>query len=246
MPATAIPAIATAGGSIGAGLLNYFGAKKASQPGKVEEGAQRTQTGAANQLTEQGSQLSGFGMPKLQQAGNYFSTLAGGNRAATTQALAPETEQINALYGGTQRTLQRFLKGPDRDYQMGELTRQRTGALGSLFSGARERGVSGLVSLGQYGTSQGAQLTQGAAGIAGDVARGQQQNRLSGYDLQRQAGQDTASLIFQLLKGGAFKWGSGGKIPSIPVTSGIPGSTLPGTPISLPGQAFNPALGGRG
>lgn len=222
MPAAAIPAIATAGGSIGSGLLNYFSAKGASKPGKEEGAAIQGQTSAGNQLTAQGSQLSGFGMPKLQQAGNYFSTLAGGNRAATGQALAPEAEQIKSLYGGTQRTLQRFLKGPDRDYQTGELARQRTGALGSLFTGARERGVAGLVNLGQYGTSQGASATAEGGGILGSVANRGQANRFGGQDLQRQAGADSASLIFQLLKGGAFKWGKGGGGGSSSLFTSIP------------------------
>lgn len=223
MPAAAIPGIAMGAGSIGAGLLNYFGAKKGSQPGKEEAGAIKTQTGAADQLSQQGSQLSGFGMPKLQQAGNYFSTLAGGNRAATSQALAPETEQVNALYGGTQRTLQRFLKGPDRDYQTGELARQRVGALGSLVTGARQRGVEGLVGLGQFGVGQGAAATSGAAGIAGDAADRGMRNRFGGQDLQRQAGSDTAGLIFQLLRSGAFKWGSGNNLPGANIPFSIPG-----------------------
>lgn len=210
MPAAAIPAVIGAGGAIGGGLLNFFGAKKAGKPSAQEAAATRTQTGASEELASGGRALTGFGMPKLQQAGNYYSTLAGGNRAATTQALAPETGQINELYGGTQRTLARFLRGPDRDYQMGELSRQRTGALGSLFSGARARGVEGLVNLGQYGVSQGAGMTGGAAGIAGDVARAGMQNRLTAADLQRQAGSDTAGLLFQLLKSGAFTWGKGG------------------------------------
>lgn len=209
MSVAAVPAIIGAGGAIGGGILNYMGAKKAGTPGKDEAAATRAQTGAGNELAAGGRQLAGFGMPKLQQAGNYFSTLAGGNRAATTQALAPETEQINQIYGGTQRTLARFLRGPDRDYQMGELARQRTGALGSLFRDARARGVEGLVNLGQYGVSQGAGMTGGAAGIAGDVARAYQGNRLTASELQRQAGSDTAGLLFQLLKSGAFTWGKG-------------------------------------
>ncbi len=209
MPATAIPGIAMGAGAIGSGLLNYFSAKKASQPGKAEQGAISQQTNAGSQLGAQGNALSSFGMPKLQQARNYFSTLASGNRAATSQALAPETENINAVYGGTQRTLQRFLKGPDRDYQTGELARQRAGSIGSLFTGARERGVAGLTDLGKYGTSAGASATAGAAGIAGDVANRGMSNRYRGEDMQRQAGSDTASLIFQLLKSGAFKFGKG-------------------------------------
>lgn len=225
MPAAAIPAIITAAGSVGAGALGYMSAKKASQPSPGEAAATKTQTDASDALSSQGRMLTGYGMPKLQQAGGYFSTLAGGNRAATTQLLAPETEAINALYGGTQRTLQRFLRGADRDSHLAELSRERVGKLGSLFSGARARGVEGLVNLGTYGVDRGTTALTGAAGIASDVAGRGMSNRYAGADLQRQAGADTAALIFQLLRSGAFKWGQSG------------GSTrLPGTefPVTVP------------
>lgn len=226
MAAAAIGPTISAAGSIGAGLLNFFSAKKSGKPGKDEAAATRTQTDASNELSTSGRDLTAYGMPKLQQAGNYFSTLAGGNRAATTQALAPEVEQINDVYGGTQRTLARFLRGPDRDYQMGELSRQRAGSIGSLFTGARERGVAGLVRLGEFGVGQGTALKQGAAGIAGDVADRAMRNRYGGAELERSAGADTAGLIFQLLRSGAFKWGKGGG------SSGLPGTQIP---IRIPG-----------
>jgi hypothetical protein len=202
MPAAAIPAI-SAGGAIGSGLLNYFRAKNASKPNPIERQAQQTQTNAANQLSQQGAGLSAFGMPKLQQAGNYFSTLAGGNRAAIGQAVAPDAQNINSVYGGTQRTLNRFLRGPDRDFQTGELARQRASGIGSLFTGARTRGVAGLTEMGQFGASAGASSLGGAAGIAGQVGSSAMSNRYAGADLQRQAGSDTAGFIFQLLKSGA-------------------------------------------
>lgn len=209
MPAAAIPAI-YAGGAIGSGILSYMSSRKTSKLSPVEQHAQQTQVGAADSLSQQGTQLSQYGMPKLQQAGSYFSKLAAGDRGTTSQALAPDVEHINATYGGTQRTLQRFLRGADRDYQTGELARQRAGAIGSLFTGARARGTEGLVNLGQYGVSQGASALGGAAGVAGNVGAAGMQNRFAGANLQRQAGSDTASLIFQLLKSGAFKWGAAG------------------------------------
>ena len=210
MPAAAVPALIGAGSSIGSGLLSYFGAKKASKPNPLETQAQQTQTGAATQLAGQGKALSDFGMPKLQQAGNYFSTLAGGNRAATAQTLAPEAQNINDTYTGAGTTISRFLRGPERDFQTAELARGRAGAIGSLFTGARDRGVSGLTNLGMYGTNAGVQASEGAAAISGNVADRSMSNRFGGAGLQRQAGADTAGLIFQLLKSGMFSRGTGG------------------------------------
>lgn len=199
MPAAAIPLLygATA---IGSGIASYRSAKKAGKLSPVEEEAQRTQQGASNALTDQGRMLTNYGMPQLQQASRYYSTIAGGNRAAIQQTLAPDVANINDTYGGTQRTLARFLKGPDRDYQLGELARQRAGAIGSLFTGARQRGVESLVNLGQYGVSQGAAAYGGAAGVAGNLASMGQSNRQYATQLQRDAGAGTANLVFQLLK----------------------------------------------
>lgn len=244
MSANAIPLIAaavTTGGSL-------WSAHKAGQLNPAEKGAQQTQQRAGNALEQTGARLTGYGMPKLEQAGTYFSTLAGGNRAATQQALAPDVANINAVYGGTQRTLARFLRGPDRDFQLGELARQRAGATGSLFSAARARGVEGLVQLGQYGTSQGAAATSGAAGVAGGVGAQGFANRQAGNQMTEEAGRNAGSLIFQLLQG--YKGGGvgGGKIPQIPLgPRNLP--SLPGTiPTTSPIQGLGPisSMGGHG
>jgi hypothetical protein len=217
--------------AIGAsGALSYFSAKNASKLSPVEKQSQQQQLDASRALTSQGTQLSGYGMPKLQQAGNYFSSLASGNRAQTAQTLAPEVQNINDVYGGTQRTLSRFLRGPDRDYQMGELSRNRANAIGGLFRDARDKGVAGLVNLGQYGTSQGTAALTGGAGIAGGVSNTAMNNRYAGAQLQSQAGSDTAALIFQLLKAYATKAPGGARIPSVGATGGIPAGAFPSIP----------------
>ena len=230
MPAAAIPIAMGA-----SALINYYSARKASQRTPEETAALQTQTNASNQLIDQGRMLTNFGLPKLQQAGNYFSTLAGGNRAALQQQLAPDVRNINDVYGGTQRTLARFLKGPDRDYQMGELSRQRAGQIGSLFTGARDRAAGTLLNLGQYGVSGGTTALSSAAGVAANAGQSAFQNRVYGNQIGAQAGSNTASLIFSLLQSylnrGATSGGGTGSfasIPSIPVTSGWAGSGFGG------------------
>ena len=254
MPAAAVPAIISAGGAIGASLIGRKSAGGAAKLSPAEQQAQTDQqgyqkelAGQGRELTQTGRTLTSYGLPQLQQASGYFSKLASGGRGVTNQVLAPETERINALYGGTQRTLTRFLRGPDRDYQLGELSRERVGALASMGRSAREAGVGGLVNLGQYGVNAGQGFAQagasalgGAAGIASNVSSQAGNARIAGADLQRQAGADIGGLLFQILKSGAF--GGSGKqtgtaspgIPRLPVTSGLPGQVGTTIPISAP------------
>ena len=225
MPAAAIPIAMGA-----SALINYFSARKAAQRTPEETAALQTQTNASNQLITQGQQLTNFGLPKLQQAGNYFSTLMGGNRAALQQQLAPDVANINDVYGGTQRTLARFLRGPDRDYQMGELSRQRAGAIGSLFTGARDRAAGTVLNLGQYGVGQGTNALGAAAGVSNAAGQSAFQNRAYGNQITQQAGAGTAQLLFSLLqsylnRGGGSSFAS---VPNIPTTSGWAGSGFGG------------------
>ncbi|HEY9016317.1 MAG TPA: hypothetical protein VIM84_14785 [Gemmatimonadales bacterium] len=263
MPAAAIPAIIGAAGSVGAAGLGYLSSRKAGrqspaelQAQQAQQGYQRELAGQGRELTQTGRTLTQYGLPQLQQATGYFSKLASGGRGVTNQVLAPETERLNAVYGGTQRTLSRFLRGPDRDYQMGELARERAGAIGGLARDARQAGVAGLVNLGQYGVEAGrgfagagANAMSGAAGIASNVASQAGNARIAGADLQRQAGADIGGLVFQLLKGmsgraGGRSGGGGFTIPSLPVTGGLPpgqiGTTSPIPKPPLPGGSTFP------
>lgn len=227
MPAAVIPAIYAAS-AIGGGIASYKAAKAASKRTPEEQQALQTQTAASQQLLNQGRTLTNYGLPLLQQGGKYFSTLMGGNRAALQQQLAPDIANLNDVYGGTQKTLQRFLRGPDRDYQMGELARQRAGAIGSLFTGARDRAAGNVVNLGQYGVSGGTSALSGAAGVASNLGAGAFQNRVYGNQQTAQAGAGTAQLLFSLLQTYLGQKGGGGSsfasVPSLPVTSGWAGS----------------------
>lgn len=224
MPAAAIPIImaATTATSAGTGI---YAAHKAGQA----QDASMASTAQADKLAGEEGQRSASlfrqGMPQLQQAGNYFSTLAGGNRAATTQALAPDIEGIQSIYGGTARTLSRFLRGPEKDTQMAELERQRAGQIGSLFRGARPQANANLASLGGSAVTAGQQGTQGAAGIFGQSAQLSQQAGQFASKQSEQAGADFGGLLFQLLK----QYG-GGKSSSTPTGAGYfqSGQVYPG------------------
>ncbi len=224
MPAAAaIPYIASAAGS-------YFASKansSATTPNATEQAASAGQTGAAGTLNKNASALSGIGLPALQQSGGYFSQLAGGNRATMTQALAPDIENINSVYGGTARTLSRFLRpGPTQGVQLAESERDRAGQIGSLFRNARPQANSALANIGGSAISGSTSAATGAGGIFGQQAGQAQASRFGGAGLDFQSGQAFGGLLFNLLKqysGGKTSGGNQGI-----GAPGSPGSNTPG------------------
>ncbi len=199
--AVAIPLIASAAGS-------YFSSKSASTPGAQEQGAAAGQTNAAGQLSSNAATLSGIGGPALGQASKYFQQLAGGNRATMTQALAPQIQATNDVYGGTARTLSRFTRGPTQQVQMAEAERERGGQIGSLFATARPQAASALAGIGSGAFSGANAALGGTGGIFGQQAGQGMQSRFGGAQLGMEAGQGFGGLLFNLLKN--YKGGGGG------------------------------------
>lgn len=196
-----MPAAAVIGGTaLVSSYMNYRAAKKAGQRTPTEDTALNAQTGIANTQRNQSESLFRMGTPALSQAGRYYSTLASGDRGAMTQALAPEIEQTNAAYGGTRRNLSRFLRGPDRDYQLGELERQRAGAQASLFRDGRTNAVARLLDFGQGATGGAASMLTGASNTYGSVGNTARNDRLDANALTSQAGRDSGALLMQLLQ----------------------------------------------
>lgn len=183
MPAAgiAIPLIASAAGS-------YFSS------------ANQGQQAAGGQLQSNAAQQAGIAGPALGQASRYFGQLAGGNRATMTQALAPQIQATNDVYGGTARTLARFTRGPTQQVQMAEAERERGGAIGSLFATARPQANSALAGIGQGAFGGSTAAAGGAGGVFGQQA-GQLQGGLFGNAaIQQQAGTGFGGLLFNLLK----------------------------------------------
>lgn len=178
------------------------GLKPTVSPGGGALGQQAfaSQTGVGNSLKQTGSDLTGMGTSQLRQSGNYFSTLASGNRAATAQALAPAVGNINSVYGGTARTLDRFTRGPDKTVQMAETERERAGQVSSLFRDAPANANANLASMGAGTTAMGLGATAGAGSIFGSQATLAQNAQISQNQQQEQAGQDFGGLIFNAIK----------------------------------------------
>lgn len=198
--AAAAPYIATGAAAIGGSLFGKKSVQGDLQRSPEEKAGMAGQTGAANALSGQAGQLSRMGLPALQQSGKYFSTLASGNRSAMGQALAPQIEATNDVYGGTARTLGRFLRGPEKDLQLAETERERAGGVASLFRNGRSSAAGALAAFGSGLTGQAGQQQSAAGSIFGQQAALGQANRYQGAELEHQAGSDFGGLMFNLLK----------------------------------------------
>ena len=175
------PKVSPGGGALGQSLLG-----------------QQSSIGQGLNTTGQG--LMGTGQQQLGSAGKYFSTLASGNRAATTQALAPAVGNINSVYGGTARTLDRFTRGPDKTVQMAETERERAGQVSSLFRDAPGQANQALAGLGSTNLTAGLGAQTSAAGIFGGEAGLAQNAQITQNQQQQQAGQGFGGLLFNALK----------------------------------------------
>ena len=168
--------------------------------GAVGQSALGAQTGIANNLSSTGAGMVGTGQQQLGSAGKYFSTLASGNRAATATALAPAVGNINSVYGGTARTLNRFTRGPDKTVQMAETERERAGQVSSLFRDAPGQANQALATLGANNTSMGIGAQGTAAGIFGGQAGLSQNAQIASNQSTQAAGSGFGGLLFNLLK----------------------------------------------
>ncbi len=207
MAAAAIPLLMTAGTT----AAGYLSSKGSTDQSGVEQNASQQQSILGGQLAGNAGQLGQIGARSLGQSSNYFSSLAGGNRATMTQALSPDIANANSIYGGTSRTLGRFLRGPTENVQMAESERQRGAAIGNLYATARPNANAALAGIGQGAFGMANQAAGAAGGIFGQQAGQAQASRFGGAALGMQAGQGFGGLLFNLLKAyGGKSGGSGG------------------------------------
>lgn len=173
MPTSLISAGITGGASLLGGL---FGNKQSSQ----EKALQGAQTANLNQQTQLSKLMGSMAQnqysaaaPAYGQALGYYSTLLGGNRSAMQQAVAPETQSINDIYGGSERNLERMgVRGGEAATAKADLARQQAGQLASLVGGVRPGAAAQLGSLGLSGVGGAGSMAGGAAGAAGSAAGG--------------------------------------------------------------------------
>ena len=152
------------------GVSSVIAAKRAqsaaSKRSKEEQDALAGASGAAGSMGQQGSQLLGQGGGYLGQAGNYYSTLLGGNRAQMAQATAGPRAALTDVYRGAERGLERSgVRGAARDVATAELGRERASRISSLVTGVQPAAAAGLAGLGGQALSAGSSLSGGAGSI---------------------------------------------------------------------------------
>ena len=231
-----------AGASLLGGWLSGRHAKKAAAQRSPEEmqalaGAQGAATGLGTlgqQGFQQGTAAFGQGLGNLGQAGNYWQTLLGGNRAAMAQATAGPRGAITDQYRGAERGLERSgVRGGVRDLAMAELSRDRAGKIAGLTTGVQPGAAQQLAGIGgdigQLGLGMaglGAQATGGAGSLWSHLLGAGAGNRYQANEAGQAAAAPWGSIFFDLLSG-MFK--GGGKSP-LKSRQTVPNSTtwMPG------------------
>lgn len=200
MSAAIIPGIKIGGALLG-GFLGRRSAKGAVTPGPTEQAAMGGATSLAQLLGRQGQSLFQTGGQQIRQTGQFLGNLVSGNRAAIQQTLAPERAAITDLFSGAQRRIASQARGGVRDLAQAQAARQQAGQLSLLAPQVRTQAASALGNLGLGAAQTGVDATgagaQTFASLLGPLIRG----RLGGAEVQRRAGQDVGSLIFEILQG---------------------------------------------
>jgi hypothetical protein len=206
-----IPAAASLiGGIIGGKKATSSAMKRSPEELRALAGAQ----GAAGTLMGQSEKLMGAGLPYLRQAGGYYSTLLGGNRAAMTQAVAGPRAALTDVYRGAERNLERSnVRGAARDVAQAELGRERAGQIASLTTGVQPFAAQGLASLGLPLTELGQRGAGQAGSLYGNLLEQGAINRQYARGEGEKAGAGLGGFIFDILKG-TLPGGKKGLLPS--------------------------------
>lgn len=224
-----IPFIPTIVSAVGGGIASKFAQKNAMKRSPEEQAALAGASGAAGSMGRQGSELIGQGGGYLGQAGNYYSTLLGGNRAQMAQATAGPRAALTDVYRGAERGLERSgVRGAARDVATADLGRQRASSLSSLVTGVQPGAAAGLAGLGGQALSAGGQLSQGSGSIYSNLLGQGAQNRQYGRQEGQNFGSGVGGFLFDILNSSGKFGGKGGVLPSRRIPGGFgPAPSLP-------------------
>jgi hypothetical protein len=235
----------------GAGIVGgIYAGKQATKSAMARSPEEQFALSGAQGLAGEGSamarELMGQSRPYMQQAGNYYSTLLRGNRAAMQQAIAGPTAQITDVYRGAERGLERSgVRGAARDVAAGDLARARASQIAGLTTGVQPAAAEALAKLGTDYLSAVGPLYGTSANLYSDLLRQGALNRAYG----REEGEKTGAAIGGLIRDvGGIRFGKGGTPGAGPVATPPTIPSAPGVPAGLPGgtpapQA--PAVGPR-
>ena len=230
----AVPAIIMGGAALGSAWMGKKASDKATDAQNSALDLQRQtaqkQGQLSNSLMGYADKTYNLAQPALNKAMGYYSTLAGGNRAAINQTLAPQLAQLSDSYKGSANAIHNQLRGGARDYALAELNRGQAGQAGMMPMQARTGAMAslagmgmGLAQQGQGWASNATSALNGAAGTAGQMgtlATGMERDQYSrANDLGKSISSIFAPYIWNLGKKG------GGSVPIMdgPGTGGFGG-----------------------
>lgn len=246
--AVAAPYIAQGAGALWGYLSSRNKAKKAeAERQRALGGAQ----GVSDLLTSQGTQLSRYAMPGVNQSLSYYQTLLGGNRARMAQATAGPRAAITDTYRGAERNLEHSgIQGASRDLASAELNRDRASRIAALTTGVQPAAAAAVGDLSTNILAQGGQRL-GAAGQlwSGLLSHGTDWASAANAQ-QAAAGSQLGSVIFDAAGAYARSRGAGGGGYAGMGTPGYPGDATSevNNPIPPPSLAVSPSFwqGGLG
>jgi hypothetical protein len=226
-PAAAfIPALIGAGGGIASSIIGGKAGKAAMKPSPEEAGYLRRQSGLVDLLKGQAETTFNTGMPAINEAQQYYQTMARGDRSKMSQAIAPSVAQITQQYRGAEGSINRNLRGAQRQQQQGELRRDRASKLALLTTGQQPAAYDAMNQTGQalIGHSSGSAARGGS--ILDSMTRNAGDRRQYGMDVGRDVSKSMGGILADILKntGGGKGGKKGGGV------TGGQGEMWPGTP----------------
>ena len=241
-----IPALIGAAGSIGGALLGK--ATSSSKAPELSAEAKQAQTGLlGNMGTAQNYQnllqpyMTSFyntAQQGIASPMDYYAKILSGDKAAMTQAIAPEAQAIGSNYATAARTAQTTMpRGGYASTTMANLPFMQANSINTLLQQLRPQAAAAMGNLalgaGQLGTSAGGNMlnalqlsNQAGQGVLGTGT--QQQGNLMQYQLgqqqqQYQSGLGLGGLLSNIPWTSIFKGGGGSSAGS---TAGMSGSDL--------------------
>ncbi len=132
----------------------------------------------ARLISGQGGGLYNIGSPAYTQALAYYQRLLGGDKAAMTEAVAPEAQALSEVYKGAGNSLEAGpLRGGARETATAELGRQKTGQIAGLIPQARQAAAGAAGQLGLAGATAGTSAETAGASLYNQVVGNEQANR---------------------------------------------------------------------
>ena len=255
--APAVPWIIKGGTMLGGALASKWGQGQAMKRSPEEAAALAGAQGAAGDLRDmsgglyaRGGEALGKSLPYMTQAGDYWSTLLGGNRGAAALATAAPRAAITDQARGAERFLQRSgVRGGAADVAKAEIGRDRFNQIAQLTAGVQPAAAMQLGQLGtQFGqlgstlAGQGTAAAEGAGRINTNLLGQGFQNRSYARGEGQEFGKEMGGLLFDILntknKKGAPWW-----LPGAVPGGGTSGGS--GVNVGTLSQLLGPALWGQ-